>query len=109
MLAYNVTMHLPGDITSMDGSAVTLPLSGKWFLMIREFVRAIKKLVIDKKALRRGDLITLRQIASLFVFGLMLVIAIAIAWPELVIANALANINRAQQNTHYPPQTQTVP
>lgn len=108
-LAYNGGMDYESDTGEVQTARARFPTSGISLLALREVLQAVKKLVIDKAALRCGDLITLRQVASLFVFGFMLVITIAIAWPERVVANALANMNRARRNIHYPPQTQTVP
>lgn len=76
---------------------------------MHEVLLAIKKLVKDKIALRRGDLGTLQQMVSLFVFMMMLVTRPIIGWRERAVTNALASIIRAQRSLRKPPQSWSAP
>ena len=85
------------------------PASGTVLLAISEVLSAIKRLIPDKSALRRGDLQTLRQIVSLFVFMMVLLIRLVIARRERAVARALASILWAERNLRHPPQTWAAP
>ena len=102
-------MEHRGDIVEDRTGAASWPTSGSILLAMHEVLSAIKRLVKDKTALRRGDLVTLRQMVSLFVFMMMLVTRPIIGWRERAVTNALASTIRARRSLRKPPESWSAP
>jgi hypothetical protein len=87
----------------------TFSMSDAAFLAMRDFLSAFKKLLPDRAALRRGNLDTIRQIVSLFVFVSMLIIRAVIRCRERVAAATVSSVVWVRRNLRHPPQAWAAP
>lgn len=102
-------MEAPGDIRDDQTVASIFPTSGTVLLALRDILSAITRLVPDMDALRRGDLGRLRQIASLMVFAMMLLMRVVLGWRERAAAITHGIISWAERNLRHPPATWAAP